>query len=109
MTWYFTSFNFKADTCGTMKLAAETLIKKGAKEVYAMCSHGVLSGEAVKKVEESPLVQLVVTNTITLSQASKNCTKIKVIDISGMIAETVRRTHNGESISALFFGTKEEE
>jgi len=91
-----------ADSCGTLKLAAETLGKKGAKEIYALVSHGVLSGGAVKKIEESPLKQLVVTNSIRLSDETKNCSKIKIVDISGMLAETIRRTHNGESISMLF-------
>jgi len=91
-----------ADSCGTLKLAAETLQKKGAKEIYALVSHGVLSGTAVKKIDESPLKQLVVTNTIRLTDDTKKCTKIKIVDISGMLAETIRRTHNGESISMLF-------
>jgi len=91
-----------ADSCGTLKLAAETLQKKGAKEIYALVSHGVLSGNAVKKIDESPLKQLVVTNTIRLADETKKCTKIKIVDISSMLAETIRRTHNGESISMLF-------
>jgi len=91
-----------ADSCGTLKLAAETLEKKGAKEIYALVSHGVLSGGAVKKIEESPLKQLVVTNSIRLSEETKKCSKIKIVDISSMLAETIRRTHNGESISMLF-------
>jgi len=91
-----------ADTCGTLKLAAETLQKKGAKQIYALCSHGVLSGKAVERVIDSPLSELVVTNSIQLSEASKHCDKIKVIDVSSMLAEAIRRTHNGESISVLF-------
>jgi len=91
-----------ADTCGTMKLAAETLQKKGATEIYALCSHGVLSGTAVQRIEESPLRELVVTNSINLSEEAKKCTKIKAIDIAPMLAEAIRRTHNGESISVLF-------
>jgi ribose-phosphate pyrophosphokinase len=85
-----------------LKLAAETLKKKGAKKIYAMCSHGVLSGNAVKRIEESPIETLVVTNTIRLSEESRNCKKIATIDIAGMLAEAIRRTHNGESISILF-------
>jgi ribose-phosphate pyrophosphokinase len=91
-----------ADTCGTLKLAAETLQKKGATEIYALCSHGVLSGSAVQKIEESPLKELIVTNSIMMTEATKQCSKIKTIDISSMLAEAIRRTHNGESISVLF-------
>lgn len=91
-----------ADTCGTMKLAAETLERNGATSVYAFCSHGVLSGSAVEKINDSPIKQLVVTNTIHFSEESRQCKKIKVIDLSGMLGEAIRRTHNGESISLLF-------
>jgi len=91
-----------ADTCGTMKLAAETLQKKGAVEIYALASHGVLSGNAPQRIEQSPLRELIVTNSIMLSEDSKKCNKIKTIDISQILAEAVRRTHNGESISVLF-------
>jgi ribose-phosphate pyrophosphokinase len=85
-----------------MKLAAETLLKKGAVEIYALTSHGVLSGSAPQKIESSPLRELVVTNSIMLSEESKKCSKIKTIDIAPMLAEAIRRTHNGESISVLF-------
>lgn len=80
-----------ADTCGTLKLAAETLQKKGATEIYALCSHGVLSGSAVQKIEESPLKELIVTNSIMMTEATKQCSKIKTIDISSMLAEAIRR------------------
>jgi ribose-phosphate pyrophosphokinase len=91
-----------ADTCGTLALAATTLKNKGAVEVYAVCSHGVLSGNAVQRIEEAPITQLIVTNSIMMSDATKNCPKIKLIDVGSMLAETIRRTHNGESISVLF-------
>jgi len=91
-----------ADTCGTLALAAVTLKNKGAVEVYAVCSHGVLSGNAVQRIEEAPITQLIVTNSIMMSEATKNCAKIKLIDVGSMLAETIRRTHNGESISVLF-------
>ncbi len=85
-----------------MKLAAETLQKKGAIEIYALASHGVLSGSAVQRIDESPLRELVVTNSINLGEDTKKCAKIKAIDIAPMLAEAIRRTHNGESISVLF-------
>jgi len=91
-----------ADTCGTMKLAAETLVKNGSKEIYALCTHGILSGSALEKIESSPLKQLVVTNSLFMNDKIKKCTKIKTMDISVMLSEAIRRTHNGESISVLF-------
>jgi len=91
-----------ADTCGTLQLAAETLVKKGAKAVYALCSHGILSGKAVERIIDSPITELVVTNSIALTDKIKQCPKIKIIDIAPILAETIRRTHNGESISILF-------
>jgi len=93
-----------ADTCGTLMLAAETLNKKGAMAIYALCSHGVLSGNALRNLNESPLKELVVTNSIPLSEENKKCQKIKIIDIAPIFAEAIRRTHMGESISVLFNG-----
>jgi len=90
------------DTCGTLKLAAETLKAKGAIEIYALCSHGVLSGSAVQKIEEAPLKELVITNSIRPSDFVKNSKKIKIIDLCSVFSEAIRRTHNGESISILF-------
>jgi len=91
-----------ADTCGTMKLAAETLQQKGATQIYSFATHGVLSGNATEKIEKSPLKELVVTNSIRLTEENKKCNKIKTIDIAPMFAEAIRRTHNGESITFLF-------
>ena len=91
-----------ADTCGTLKLAAETLMQKGAKEVYAAVSHGVLSGKALHYIENSELKEVVVTNSIPQSDNESQCEKLKVIDIGPMMAEAIRRIHNGESISVLF-------
>jgi len=91
-----------ADTCGTLKLAAESLKKMGATAIYALCSHGILSGPAVQKIESSYLDELIVTNSVELSPEGKNCKKIKQIDIAPMFAEAIRRTHHGESISILF-------
>jgi len=91
-----------ADTCGTLQLAAKTLKEQGAQEVYACVSHGVLSGPALKRLTESELTELVVTNSIPQDENVKKCAKVKVIDIAPMLAEAIRRTHNGESISVLF-------
>eukprot|EP01117_Protostelium_nocturnum_P015372 TRINITY_DN5956_c0_g1_i8.p1 TRINITY_DN5956_c0_g1~~TRINITY_DN5956_c0_g1_i8.p1 ORF type:complete len:252 (-),score=87.99 TRINITY_DN5956_c0_g1_i8:1182-1937(-) len=91
-----------ADTCGTMALAADTLAKKGATEVYALASHGVLSGNAVKRIQDSPIKEMAVTNSIEFSAQVKGCSKIKMMDIAPMLAEAIKRTHDGESISSLF-------
>jgi ribose-phosphate pyrophosphokinase len=85
-----------------LALAAQTLKNNGASKVYALVSHGVLSGNGPQKIEESVLEELVITNSIPLTEAAKKVKKIKVIDIAPMLSEAIRRTHNGESISLLF-------
>ncbi|GKT87296.1 ribose-phosphate pyrophosphokinase 1 [Colletotrichum tofieldiae] len=85
-----------ADTCGTLAKAAETLETGGAREVIAIVTHGVLSGNAVETLNKSCLSRIVVTNTI------ERCPKLRVIDISQVLGEAIRRTHNGESVSYLF-------
>jgi len=91
-----------ADTCGTLQLAAATLKEKGAKDIYACVTHGVLSGPALQRLNESEIKELCVTNSIPQDTNIQNCPKLKVIDIAPMLAEAIRRTHNGESISVLF-------
>ncbi|KAI9896666.1 hypothetical protein N3K66_008838 [Trichothecium roseum] len=91
-----------ADTCGTLAKAAETVKKHGAKEVFAIVTHGILSGKAIDTINASCLSGLVVTNTVPLGDKTERCPKLKVIDVSGTLAEAIRRTHNGESVSYLF-------
>ncbi|KAJ1981463.1 ribose phosphate diphosphokinase subunit prs4 [Dimargaris cristalligena] len=91
-----------ADTCGTLGLAAKTLTENGAIRVYAIVTHGILSGKAIKVINESVLTKVVVTNTIPHDYKKVVCPKIDTIDISATLAEAVRRTHNGESVSYLF-------
>jgi ribose-phosphate pyrophosphokinase len=91
-----------ADTCGTLALAAETLLENGALAIYAMVTHGVLSGYALETIGQSVITELVVTNTIPNEDKKCICPKIKTIDISATLAEAIRRTHNGESVSYLF-------
>jgi ribose-phosphate pyrophosphokinase len=91
-----------ADTCGTMCLAADTLIRFGATEVYAICTHAVLSGPAIQRISDSAIKVMAVTNTIPLSKEGEECDKMHVIDVAPMLSETIRRTHNGESVSVLF-------
>ncbi|CEQ38910.1 SPOSA6832_00381, partial [Sporobolomyces salmonicolor] len=91
------------DTGGTIKLATTALVEKGAKEVYALVSHGLLSGESMAELAKLPLVKLVVSNTISQAEHLKQAHgKLEIMDISPVLAESIRRTHNGESISLLF-------
>ncbi|TDL20229.1 phosphoribosyl pyrophosphokinase [Rickenella mellea] len=90
------------DTGNTLAMAARTLKDKGAKATYAIVSHGLLSEANMGRIQELPIERLVVTNTIPQKQHCANCPKLTVIDVSPTIAESIRRTHNGESISLLF-------
>jgi len=91
-----------ADTCGTIVEAAQKLIDDGAKKIYAILTHGIFSGEALNRINNSHFEAIVVTNTIPQDRNMRACNKIQVIDVSMMFAEAVRRTHNGESVSYLF-------
>ncbi|KAH9898378.1 phosphoribosyl pyrophosphokinase [Cubamyces lactineus] len=91
-----------ADTCGTLCLAAQHLTEAGASKVYAMVTHGILSGNALKNVEQSSLEKLIVTNTLPQADNVAKCSKIEVIDIGNVLAEVIRRSHYGESVSKLF-------
>ena len=90
------------DTAGTLCHGADTLLENGAKEVHACCSHGVLSGPAVDRLNSSAIKSLVVTNTIPLSENARECGKIKVLSVSSLLAEAIRRIHNEDSVSSLF-------
>lgn len=91
-----------ADTCGTLKLAVTKLIEAGATQVHAITTHGVFSGPAISRLMDSNFTSVVVTNTIPQDEKMAQCPLIKVIDISPILAEAIRRTHNGESVSYLF-------
>ena len=92
-----------ADTCGTLVKAVETLKFHGATKVYAIVAHGILSGNAIQAINDSELEQLVVTNTVPQGKEKTDaCDRIVTIDISAVLAEAIRRTHYGESISFLF-------
>ncbi|MFT5718091.1 MAG: ribose-phosphate pyrophosphokinase [Oleiphilaceae bacterium] len=90
------------DTAGTLCKAAEALKIHGAKEVFAYITHPVLSGPAIENISNSSLDELIVTDTIPLSDKAKKCGKIRQLTISSLIAESMRRISNEESISALF-------
>jgi ribose-phosphate pyrophosphokinase len=90
------------DTAGTLCKAAQALKDHGAKKVIAYCTHPVLSGPAVENIANSSLDQLVVTDTIPLSDAASKTGKIRVLSLAPMLAETIRRINNEESLSAMF-------
>lgn len=90
------------DTAGTLCKAAQALKDNGAARVIAYATHAVLSGPAINNITNSTLDELVVTDTIPLSEAAKNCDKIRQLTLAPMLAEAVRRVCNEESISAMF-------
>ncbi len=90
------------DTAGTLTEATNLLLSKGVKKVYACCSHPVLSGPAVKRISDSNLESLIVTDTIPLSDHAVECGKIKVLSISELLGEAIIRSHTGDSVNSLF-------
>ena len=90
-----------ADTCGTLCNAAKALKEKGAKTVTAYITHPVLSGNAIEKINKSTLDQLVVTDTIPLSEQAENCEKIRIMSLAPTLAEAIRRINKEQSISAM--------
>lgn len=90
------------DTAGTLVQAAHALIKNGAAHVYACCTHPVLSGNATKRIEESPIESLVVTNTIPLNKKASQCSKIKAVSVAEILGEAIRRVYFSKSVSSLF-------
>jgi ribose-phosphate pyrophosphokinase len=90
------------DTAGTLCQAAEALKEQGAKRVVAYITHPVLSGKAVERISNSALDELVVTDTIPLSAAAKACGRIRVLSVAGLLAETIRRIRDEESVSSMY-------
>ena len=90
------------DTAGTLVEAAGAIMKNGAREVYAVCAHPVLSGPSIERIENSPLKTLVVTDTIPLRNNAISCKKIKVLSISALIGEAIVRSFRGDSVTSLF-------
>jgi ribose-phosphate pyrophosphokinase len=90
------------DTAGTLCQAAQALKDEGAVKVVAYITHPVLSGNAVEKISKSALDELIVTDTIPLSAAAKGCTRIRQLSVAGLLAETIRRIRDEESVSSLY-------
>ncbi|KZF25274.1 ribose-phosphate pyrophosphokinase 4 [Xylona heveae TC161] len=91
-----------ADTSNTITRAAKLLKKEGATKIYALITHGVLSGDAIERINASPLDHVVVTNSVPQDEHKKRCPKLEVLDVGHVFAEAIRRVHYGESISVLF-------
>ncbi|MBK7461256.1 MAG: ribose-phosphate pyrophosphokinase [Betaproteobacteria bacterium] len=90
------------DTAGTLVKAAEVLKERGARSVYAYCTHPVFSGPAVDRLMASQIDEVVVTNTIPLSDEAKACAKVRQLSVAFLFAETMRRISDGESVTSLF-------
>ncbi|XOV83376.1 MAG: ribose-phosphate pyrophosphokinase [bacterium] len=90
------------DTAGTLCTAAQALKDEGAQRVVAYITHAVLSGPAIERIAQSQIDQMVVTDTIPLNEAAKACQKITQLSLDGLLAESIRRVSNEESISAMF-------
>jgi ribose-phosphate pyrophosphokinase len=89
------------DTAGTITLGAKALMERGAKEVYACCTHPLLSGPAIERIQESPIKELVVTNTIPLAP-EKKIDKISVLSVASLFGESILRIHENLSVSKVF-------
>jgi ribose-phosphate pyrophosphokinase len=90
------------DTAGTLVKAAEVLKSRGARSVFAYCTHPVFSGPAVERIRKSQIDEVVITNTIPLSAEAKGCSKIRQLSVAFLFAETIRRISDGESVTSLF-------
>ncbi|MCK4556510.1 MAG: ribose-phosphate pyrophosphokinase [Candidatus Aminicenantes bacterium] len=90
------------DTGGTLVQTVEALKREGARKVFAACSHAVLSGQAVEKIENSELEKLILTNTIPLKETTKSSQKFKSLSVAPLFGEAIRRINKGYSVSSLF-------
>ena len=91
------------DTAGTLLKAAEVLKQRGAKNVYAYCTHPILSGPAIDRISQGDaLDEVVVTNTIPLSDAGRVCAKVRQLSVAPLFAETIQRISRGDSVMSLF-------
>ncbi|HZV92112.1 MAG TPA: ribose-phosphate pyrophosphokinase [Caldimonas sp.] len=90
------------DTAGTLVKAADVLKERGAKKVYAYCTHAVFSGPAIERIQSSKLDEVVVTDTIPLGEAGRKSAKVRQLSVAFLFAETIRRISDGESVTSLF-------
>ncbi len=90
------------DTAGTLTQAANALVDKGAARVFAYATHAVLSGPAMERIQKSALEEVVVTDTIPLTEQARGCAKIVQLSTARLFAEAVKRIFNADSLSSLF-------
>jgi ribose-phosphate pyrophosphokinase len=90
------------DTAGTLTQAARALKEHGAKSIYACATHGVLSGPAIDRINDSPIEEVLITDTIPLGDKADRTAKVKVLSVAELLAEAIRRIHEDESVSSLF-------
>ena len=90
------------DTAGTLTQGANALKNRGADRIYACCTHPVLSGPSIERIEASPIDHLVVTNTIPLREEALNCSKIHVLSVAELLGEAIKRIYNSHSVRTLF-------
>ena len=90
------------DTAGTLVKAAEVLKERGAKSVYAYCTHAVFSGPAIERIRGSHIDEVVITNTIPMTDSARTCPKVRQLSVAFLFAETIRRISDGESVTSLF-------
>jgi ribose-phosphate pyrophosphokinase len=95
-------FDDMVDTAGTLCLGAEALRREGARRILACCTHAVLSGQALDKIDKSDIEKLIVSNTIPLAENARPNRKIKVLSVAELFGETIRRINEGSSVSSLF-------
>jgi ribose-phosphate pyrophosphokinase len=91
-----------ADTCTTLIKAATLLTQNGATRIVAFITHGIFSGDGLQKIADSPIDEVIVSNSVPQEEHQAACNKIKVMDVTSTFAEAIRRVHNGESVSFLF-------
>ncbi len=90
------------DTAGTLVETIHSLKEKGARSIYAVCTHGILSGKAIERISEAPLEKVFITDSIPLKGAKSECDKIEVLSLSRLFAEAIDSIHNETSVSKLF-------
>jgi len=95
-------FDDMVDTAGTLVLSAAALKKEGARRILAACTHPVLSGPAIEKIENSPIEKLIVTDTMPLTAKAAVSPKIALLSVAGLFGEAIRRINEGSSVSSLF-------
>jgi ribose-phosphate pyrophosphokinase len=90
------------DTAGTLVKTADALLREGATQVYAACTHAVFSGPAVERIENSRITEIVATDSVPISEAARNLKKVKILSVAGLLARGIRSIHEETSISELF-------